>query len=92
MVDCPTGKRNDPTPNKAEDLKKNFLNTGVILKTKIGFDEIDKIEEIIDPGIKLVVQMWSGPEYSIDERNCKFEIVKEKVFQIQSRKMKEVRY
>lgn len=88
MVDCPTGKRNDPTPNKAGDLKKNFLNTGVVLKTKIGFDEIDKIEELIDPGIKLIVQVWSGPEYSIDERNRQFEAVKERVHHLQERKLK----
>ena len=77
MVDCAIGKAADPTPNDAEKLKQAFLGSDTILKVRLGHDEIDLLEKLIDPRVKLIIQLCT--DGTVDERNMQYEIARERI-------------
>jgi len=77
MVDLALGTAVDPTPNKAEEVVAAFSGTDTIVKVKVGDDELEKIEPLINSNVKMIVELrMSG---SIEERNVRFERAKERI-------------
>ena len=77
MVDLALGFTADPSPNQAQRVADVFRGTPVIVKAKVGWDEIDLIAPLIDPGVKLVVHLFTSGD--IDERNRQFEAARKTV-------------
>lgn len=77
MVDLAAGTVVDPTPNKPATLRATFEKSGVIVKAKVGWNEIEKIEPLVSPDIKLIVHLFTNG--SIDEKNRQYEIAQQKL-------------
>lgn len=83
MVDLALGTAVDPTPNLASDVRKCFENSDIIVKVKVGDEELDKITELIESDIKLIVELRM--EGTLEDRNRRYELAKEKINGIKSR-------
>jgi hypothetical protein len=77
MVDLAVGIVPDPTPNIPAEVADVFRGTNIIVKARLGWNEISKIEPLIDPGIRLIVQLIT--DGSIEERNRQYSNAKQEV-------------
>lgn len=77
MVDLALGTAVDPTPNLASDVKNCFEGSDVIVKVKVGDEELDKIAELIRSDIKIIVELRMN--CPLEERNQRYEKAKEKI-------------
>lgn len=80
MVDCAIGKAVDPTPNSPKRLKKLFAGKDILLKVRLGSNELYLLDDIIDRNIKLVVEIRT--EGTIDEKNRQYYAAKKKIHEI----------
>jgi len=80
MVDLALGLVADPSPNDATRVADVFRNTDIIVKAKVGWDEIERITPLIDPSIRLIVQLFTSG--TIDDRNRQFNSAQEAINQL----------
>ena len=80
MVDLALGHVADPTPCDACKVAEVFRGSGIIIKAKTGWNEIDKIRPLIRPDLRLIVHLFT--EGSTDERNRQFHNAKQDVERI----------
>ena len=77
IFDAAIGRSVDPNPNEPSQLRDAFKNTGIILKVRLGENELELLDDIVDKDLKLIVQIVSGG--TTDYRNRLYDTVKEKV-------------
>ena len=77
IFDTAIGRSVDPNPNEPSKLRDAFKNTGIILKVRLGENELDLLDDIVDRDLKLIVQIVSGD--TTDERNRLYDNVKERI-------------
>ena len=83
-VDLAVGNAVDPSPNDSAKVAEIFHGTDIIVKVRLGWNQIAGIEPLIDPGIRLIVQLLT--EGSIDERNRQYSAAKQAVETIKQSK------
>lgn len=84
MVDCAIGNAVDPTPNDPKKLKEIFAGTGIVLKVRLGSDELHLLDDIVDRNLKLIVDVSTTG--TIDEKNRQYYETKKKINEILERK------
>ncbi len=77
MVDCPIGWAVDPTPNDPKALRDLFAGSGLLLKVRLGANELELLEPLIDPALKLVVELRTSG--STLEKNRQVEAAREAI-------------
>ncbi len=77
IFDTAIGRSVDPNPNEPSQLRDAFKNTGIILKVRLGENELELLDDIVDKDLKLIVQIVSGE--TIDHKNRVYDIVKERI-------------
>ena len=77
MIDIALGFTPDPNPNDSKKVADIFRGTDIIVKARLGWNEISRIEHLVDPGIRLIVQLLTNG--SIEERNRQFLTAKQEV-------------
>ncbi len=75
MVECAL-RGADPNPNKAEELLPWFDGTNVVLKVRVGPEELEAVYPLLG-GVKLVVDVLCTG--NLDERNRQYEQAKEQI-------------
>lgn len=60
MIDCAVAGV-DPSPNDAAKLSAAFANTGIVIKARIGAEEVNwsGLDDLIRPDLKLIIQIES---------------------------------
>ena len=76
-VDLPVGNIPDPSPCDAAKVAEIFRNSPVIVKAKVGWNEIDKVTPLVSPDIRLIVQL--ATRGTVEERNIQYESAKEDI-------------
>lgn len=69
-VECAGGFRTDPAPNEPALLAPAMKGTGLVLKTRCGWDEVERLKPLLDPDIRLIVQLITTG--SVEERNLQY--------------------
>jgi len=77
IADLAVGNIPDPSPCDAAQVAKIFHNSQVIVKAKVGWNEIEKIAPLVSPEIRLIVQLATSG--SVEERNCQYESAREEI-------------
>lgn len=87
MVDCAIGNVADPAPNEPLRLAEQFANTGVVLKVRLGAEELHMLEPLVDENIKLIVEIRG--EGSMNDRNLAFDVARRKIDELMDRHAKQ---
>lgn len=77
MLDCAVGKFADPNPNDTKTLKEAFMGKDIVLKVRLGVDDVPVLENLLDKRIKVIVELYTTGD--IDQRNYQYEKVKEQI-------------
>ena len=80
MIDCAVGQKVDPNPSDPEKIKEALKGSGVTLKARLRYDELHRLNHLIDKDIKLIVELFT--EGTIDEKNAQWESAKEYISNI----------
>lgn len=78
MVDLALGTAVDPMPNRQDAVIEAFSGSDVIVKVKVGDQELDKISDILKSDMKTIVELRMSCG-STDERNRRFEKAKQTI-------------
>ncbi len=74
MVDCAIGYAADPTPNDPAVIRQRFAGTDILVKVRLGADELHLLEPLIDRKLKLIVDISTTG--TIAEKNQQYEAAK----------------
>jgi Uroporphyrinogen decarboxylase (URO-D) len=84
LIDCPVSGA-DPLPNDPRKLSQAFANTDTIIKARIGGEEHwGVLEDLIDPDLKLIIQIDSDGDTT--KSNLNYERLKERCMKIMTAK------
>lgn len=75
MVDCSMGAAVDPNPLKPIEIREAFKGKDIILKAKMGIDDIENLKDLVHPEVKLLVEIID--QGTTEERNVYYEKTKE---------------
>ena len=77
MVDCAIGKTVDPTPNDPATIRKIFSGSDILVKVRLGSDELHLLEPLLDRKLKLIVEIKT--DGSIYEKNKQYEAAQQAI-------------
>ncbi len=81
MIDCAISKDVDPNPNEPEKVRDAFKGTDIIVQVRFGTEvekELELLERIFDPELKLVARVSGVPEQAENQYNILNEFLKRK--------------